>query len=435
MIQPSGRLVIAVAGGAAAAMLVGVAAPGLWLLPLLWTAALLTAAAVDARLAARRTGTPRLHAAAAVAVVETFDLSVTVPSFGPGQNGQAAEIAITADPLLRLETDGRIPLPSGSFARITATALRRGTAHLTRLDLRWQGPLGLVWRRSRTIIDRAIVITPDLRPIRSDGVAILARDSRAGLMVQRQSGAGGEFNALADYQPGMDRRRIDWKQSARHGGLYAKEFHTERDNNIVLAFDCGRTMTEPLAGLPRLDRAITAGLLTAYVSLKMGDRVTLFGFDARVRQVSPAYSGPGSFAAIKRAAALLDYSPEETNFTLALSTLGQRLDRRSLVMIFTDFVDATSAELMLRSVGRLLEKHLVICVVMHDEELETLVAAEPGDADDIARAVIAAAMLRERRIVLTRLRRMGIDVLEASWRDLGPALAQRYLDTKRRQTL
>jgi len=231
----------------------------------------------------------------------------------------------------------------------------------------------------------------------------------------------------------MDRRRIDWKASARHSALFAKEYRAERDNNIVLAFDCGRTMVEPVANIARLDRAITAGLLVAYLSLKLGDRVMLFGFDSRPRVASAALTGTSGFATIRRVAGSLDYSAEETNFTLCLSTLAARLDRRSLIILFTDFTDAISAELMLRSVGRLLERHVLLCVVLNDEALEALVTAEPLAAAEVTRAVIAADLLRERRIVLTRLRRMGVEVLEASWRDLGPALAARYLDARRRR--
>jgi uncharacterized protein (DUF58 family) len=266
-------------------------------------------------------------------------------------------------------------------------------------------------------------------------VALLSRDARTGMMAQLDTGPGGEFEALSEYQPGIERRRIDWKQSARHQLLLAKEYRVERDNNIVLAFDCGRSMVEPIGGLPRLDRAITAGLLTAWAALKMGDRVTLCGFDAQVRQMTAPLTGSGSFAAIKRAAASLDYAAAETNFTLALSTLAQRLNRRSLIILFTDIVDPTSAELMLRSIGRLLANHVLLCVVIRDDDLEDLVAAAPVAADDVSRAVIAAGLLRERRIVLGRLRAMGVEVLEAPWRALGPALAQRYLDTKRRQLL
>ena len=45
-------------------------------------------------------------------------------------------------------------------------------------------------------------------------------------------------------------------------------------------------------------------------------------------------------------------------------------------MVFTDFADTTSAELMLENVGRLLQRHLVLFVVFRDEELEDMVRGE-----------------------------------------------------------
>ena len=340
------------------------------------------------------------------------------------------EIAVTTDPLLEVASGGRIAL-DGTGATLPVTALRRGLSRVAHLDLRWQGPLGLTWRQRRQALDHEVLVTPDIRPVRTEGVALLTREARTGLMAQLEQGQGSEFDALAEYRSGMDRRRLDWKQSARHSKLLAKEYRAERDNNIVLAFDCGRTMCEPIAGLPRLDRAITAGLLTAYISLKMGDRVSLFGFDARPRVAGAALAGIGAFAGLQRAAARLDYSAEETNYTLALSTLAARLDRRSLVILFTDFVDTTSAELMLRSVGKLLERHVLLCVVLRDEELEGLAGANPTSPEDVSRAVVAAGLLRERAIVMTRLTRMGVKVVTVGWREAGPQVVRRYLEAKR----
>ncbi len=426
MIYPTDRLIWLTAAGAPVALLLGVAFPTLWLLPVGWLALMLGLAAYDLSVAPRGL-TADVALPRSVNVGEGFDARVTVGG------GRRVEAALAGDPLLAPADGGRTRVAGA--ASIPVATLRRGQARIAHLDLRWQGPLGLAWRQRTQPLDHPIAVTPDIRPVRSDGVAILTREARTGLMAQLEAGQGGEFEALAEFDAGMDRRRIDWKQSARHSKLLAKEYRAERDNNIVLAFDCGRTMCEPIAGLPRLDRAISAGLLTAYVSLKMGDRVSLFGFDARPRVADPARSGVGAFAALQRAAASLDYSPHETNYTLALSTLAQKLDRRSLVMLFTDFVDTTSAELMLRSVGRLLERHVLLCVVLRDDELEGLAAATPETPEDVSRAVIAAGLLRERAIVLTRLRRMGVEVLEAPWQQAGPQLARRYLDAKRRHLL
>jgi uncharacterized protein (DUF58 family) len=263
----------------------------------------------------------------------------------------------------------------------------------------------------------------------------MARDSLEGLVARRVRGEGGEFDALAEFRPGMDRRQIDWKSSARHMSLLAREFRAERNNNVVFAVDAGRTMCEPVDGVARLDRAVAAALLGAFAALRAGDRVALFGFDARPRVASGMVAGPGAFAAFQRLAARLDYSTEETNFTLALSTLAGRLDRRSLVVLFTEVVDPVSAELMLRMVGPLAERHLLLFVLIEEAELERMVAGQPQASDDVVRATTAAALLRERRIVIERLKRMGVRIIEAPHEKIGPKLVEAYLDLKQGELL
>src|SRR3546814_9974457 len=50
------------------------------------------------------------------------------------------------------------------------------------------------------------------------------------------------------------------------------------------------------------------------------------------------------FPALQRAASLIDYAHVESNFTLALTTLSAQLNRRSLIILFTEFTDATRSE-------------------------------------------------------------------------------------------
>jgi uncharacterized protein (DUF58 family) len=120
---------------------------------------------------------------------------------------------------------------------------------------------------------------------------------------------------------------------------------------------------------------------------------------------------------------------------LALTTLAARLDRRTLVINFTDFVDPISAELMLRTVGRLTERHLVLFMMMKDVELETLADMPPAAPEDVARAVTAGNLLRERQVVIGRLWLLGAHVIEASHQRLGPALVERYLQLKQEDLL
>ncbi len=271
--------------------------------------------------------------------------------------------------------------------------------------------------------------------MKDEAIRLFARDAMFGLKAQLESGDGSEFHALRELAPGMDRRAIDWKQSARHGKLLAKEFRTERNHPVIFAIDTGRLMCEPLLGAPRIDRAINAALLMAFVSLKLGDRVGFYGFDVKPGLFTGAISGAHAFPFLQRAAARLDYSSEETNYTLGLTQLNAALERRALIVVFTDFADTTSAELMLENAARLMKRHLVLFVIFRDEELEAIARREPVDPEAVSRAVTAEALLKERDVVIARLSRMGAHIVDAPAAQVGPALLSAYIDLKRRDLL
>ena len=70
-----------------------------------------------------------------------------------------------------------------------------------------------------------------------------------------------------------------------------------------------------------------------------------------------------------------------------------------------------------------------------DEELEALRAAEPQTPDDMSRAVIAHRLLRERSLVLARLRRLGVFIVDAPADKLGPELVRAYDELRRRERI
>jgi uncharacterized protein (DUF58 family) len=312
---------------------------------------------------------------------------------------------------------------------------RRGEGRLERAFLRWRGPLGLAWRERAEPLDRAIVVTPDLRAVEREAAKLFSRTMMHGIKPLRDRGDGSEFDALAEFQNGMDRRLVDWKQSARHNKLLAKEVRAERNHQIVFAMDTGRLMCEPVARAPRVDWGVNAALLLADVSLVLGGGVAFFGFDARPHLATGFAAGPGAFAHLQALTGRLDYSSEETNYTLGLTTLAERLQRRSMVVVFTDFADSTSAELMVENITRLARRHMIMFVAFRDEELESLRDAAPQNSDDVSRAVIAQRLLRERSIVLARLRRLGVRIVDAPLDRLGPELVQAYDQLRREERI
>lgn len=430
-IAPTPRAAILVAVAAPVALVIAAVAPGAWIIAPALCGAVLALVLADAIMAGPLT-------AADVAADEEVEVGQPgtlrlAATFGGGVRSKV-DAALGADARLLPGGRGQFALHRENATQWHHTAVftpdRRGTGQIERLWLRWTGPLGLGSRVTVRALDRTVRVWPDLSPVRSPTVQAFLRDSGAGMIARRARGQGNEFEALVDFQPGMDRRRINWKASARHGHLYAREFESERNNQIVLAFDCGRAMCEPVDGLARIDRAVSAGLATAWVALKGGDRVALYGFAAQPEVATPFVSGTRDFRRLQNAAAELDYHAQETNFTLALATLSGRLARRSLIVVFSDFTDPTSAELMIESVGRLMSRHVVLFVVMTDTELEGLAAVPPACAQDMAMAVTAGQLLRQRALVTRRLRQIGVDVIEAPHAAIGPRLIDAYLALK-----
>jgi uncharacterized protein (DUF58 family) len=429
IIAPTERAAWIAAALAPVAVVIAATAPGAWIAAPLMGGALLVLIAADGLMTGRLAGW-EIRTAEDIEVGQPSLLAITARFSGRGPKRAAA--ALACDP--RLAGGGRVTIPlarephgEGWRGETTLTPERRGTAPVERAWMRWEGPLGLGARQVEYPLDRPVRIWPDLSPVRSPDLQTFLRNAQIGLINRRIRGEGTQFEALSEYEPGMDRRRIDWKASARHTKLYARENESERNNQIVFAFDCGQAMCEPVDGLPRIDRAVSAALTCGYVALKGGDKVALFGFARRPQIMTPFITDARAFHRLQSAAAGLDYEPVEPNFTLALATLTDKLKRRSLVVVFSDFTDPTAAELMVESLGRLVNKHLVLFVTMTDSEVESLIAAPPGDIATLARAVTADSLAQQRKLVLTRLRRLGIEVLEAPWQSIGPRLIDRYL--------
>jgi uncharacterized protein (DUF58 family) len=454
MILPTTRGVALIAAAPLLALVVGVVAPKLWVLGLVYLAVGLVALLLDLiSMPSASALVSAIHPPNLIYVGEPQRIVLDLTLIR-GRFPVTVEATFDHEPILdlppRIEVLCPAPArdqPTTIRTEIPVRSRRRGTARLEAIWLRRHGPYGLMRRQTRQPLDIKLRIVPNIRAVRMAAIALSRQDSIFGIKDQRQLGDGSEFDALREYQPGFDRRGIDWKHSARHRRLLSKEFRSERNHQVVIAFDTGHLMREPLGGssgdragdpareLPRLDHAINAGLLLGYASLKGGDRVGLFAFDSRVRVYAQPLGGIDRFPRLQHLSADLDYAAEETNFTLGLATLSQQLKRRSLIVLMTDFVDTVTAELMVENVARLAARHLVLFVTLQDPELPEIIGTEPASNSAIARAIVADGLRRERLVVLERLRRLGVQCLEAPYNRVGTDLINRYLAIKQREMI
>ncbi len=434
MTRPTLRAVLFFAAGIPLALFIVIYDPKLWPLSLNYGVLVLIVIATDLALAfpprllnVKVTTPDRLY------IGERAATTITIPASG---FRRAARFEAIAEQRGDIEPSEVVAgeLAAGTEARIALPLVphRRGRVNIDQIWLRWRGPLSLIEFTRRIAVNRTVEVLPNVRGVHGTALQFFLQEAIYGIKTQVQKGEGTEFEALREYTPGLDSRFIDWKHSARHNKLVCKEFRTERNHQVVMAFDTGYLMLEPVDGLARLDHAINAGLLLAWVSLQGGDLVGTYGFDARVRQYMGPVRGMSSFPRLHRATAELDYHHIETNFTLGLAELNARLKRRALVILFTDFVDTITAELLIESMQRVANRHLVVFVTQRGSVLQNAVDAPPRQFTDVAQAVIAQDFLRERSIVFERLERLGIQCLDVPSQTLPTALINRYLTIKQR---
>lgn len=435
-VQPTRLALIVFAVGLLLAVAPALLSATLWPLWLIFCGLVLTACGLDGVLCPRardldlETEFPRML----YMDTETpAQLRLSVPVPWP----VASEATLDLSPILEPIESHRLVLSrEPTTLEVRLRPRRRGRASVETLWLRYAGPLGLIRRTVRKQLGHLLEAVPNIGFLRSPGlVGINARDAFVGLKIERYSGDGTDFHALREFAPGLDTRAIDWKASARHHRLLAREFRAERNNRVVLALDTGHLMAEPVDGTPLLDHAIHAALILAQVSLRAGDRVGIFGFDARPHTFRAPHAGLASMPALLELTSRLEYSTAETNFTLGLTDLATKLNRRSLVIVLTDFVDSVTAELMIENLLRLGRRHLVLFVAFSDPLLQTQISTEPRSLHDVDVAGVADSLLREREVVIRRLDRAGILVIDDEPRRITSHLINRYLEIKRKERI
>jgi uncharacterized protein (DUF58 family) len=398
-----------------------------------WNAAVLGIAAVDAL---RTTGTVRAGRAHAEvqAVGRPFSVSLWVENRGSRPLVLAVTDAAPGEPE-GLPIAAQLPPGRRLDATYTTRVLARGRFDFGPITVRWRSPMGL-WDRQQTLeTPSAVRVYPDFEPLRRLDLQTALIQERAPVRARRRPGGENEFERLRPYVAGDPMKHIDWRATARKRELVTREFGQEANQNLLFLLDCGRSMGGQVGSLRAFDHALNAAVMMGEVALRHGDRVGALAFDSAVRAWLPPAGGRRSGGRLVRALYDLQPSLDDPDYALAFRHMGQRVRRRSLVVLLTTVVDAPTAEQAHALVRGLARRHLVIHLWLRDATLDRWVDQPGDDALGPFRRGAAAELVAWRERALADLKRAGAWVVDCPDHELAPQLVAQYLEIKARRLL
>lgn len=320
-----------------------------------------------------------------------------------------------------------VTVPPGERRTVTVTLrpVRRGERLAERVTVRSFGPLGLAARQGSHRVPWAVRVLPPFhsrRHLPSRLARLQQLDGRQAALVR---GAGTEFDSLRGYVAGDDVRSIDWRATARASDVMVRTWRPERDRQVLLVLDTGRTSAGRVGDEPRLDAMMEAALLLATLASRAGDRVDLLAYD---RQLRARVSGR-EVTALVNAMAPLEPSLLETDARGLVGEVLRRARHRSLVVLLTGLDPAPLEEGLLPVLPSLTARHRLLVASVADPRIAEM-ARGRGSAEAVYDAAAAERTLAERRHVTALLSRHGVEVVDATPGELPPALADRYLAMK-----
>ena len=313
---------------------------------------------------------------------------------------------------------------------------RRGANQFRNVYFRYRSPLDL-WSRNvkRPLVDE-VRIYPDMRTVRRfDLLAKRNRLSEMGLKLWRLRGKEGEFERLREYRREDEMRHIDWSATAKHQKLISREYTTERNQNIVILLDCGRSMLNETDGISHLDRGLNAAIILSYIALGQGDNVSLIAFSNRIERYVGPVRGKTAIQGLIQKTYDLEPRHEASDYGLACEDLLRRQKKRALVLLITYALDDQHLDAIGRYLTTLISSHLFLCVLVKDLPLVGLAERVPETDVEAYQVAAAAEMLGRQERRLSGLRARGIHAIEVVPNELAAEVINHYLDVKARHLL
>lgn len=318
----------------------------------------------------------------------------------------------------------------------TLRPVERGGYEFGNLLLYAQSRLGLLERRNTINAEQNSRVYPSFLQLGNyQLLSNTTMQQEQGSRRLRKIGQSMEFEQVKDYVTGDDIRTINWKATARKGGLMVNNYVDEKSQQVYCIIDKGRLMKMPFAGLSLLDYAINSVLALSSICLKKQDKIGLISFSNKMGTMLAADRKP-----IQRENILQSLYNEKTNFKesdfeMLYTQVRKKVKQRSLLVLFTNFESLSGLKRQLNYLRSIARHHLLLVIFFENTELHKLSNADAQTVDEVYVKTIAEKFVFEKKLIVKELQKYGILSVLTTPQNLTVNAINKYLELKARQAL
>lgn len=185
-----------------------------------------------------------------------------------------------------------------------------------------------------------------------------------------------EFAEHREYVAGDDVKDIDWRVYAKSDRYYVKQYMEETNLRASIILDASGSMAYTgnsaikRDGLPlsKFDYATRLAALLTHLLLHQQDAVGLVTFDTRLRKYIPSRSRQTHMQVLLEELSITK-TGGETNIAPILHDIAERIKKRGLIIIISDFFDDPEEVLKGLHHFRYRKHEVILMHVMAEEEL------------------------------------------------------------------
>ena len=148
-----------------------------------------------------------------------------------------------------------------------------------------------------------------------------------------------EFSQHRPYMQGDDLKNVDWKVFGKTERYFIKQYEEETNLKSHIILDTSRSM-EYKSGdnISKLNYSVILAAALTYLMIKQQDAVGLALYSEKINKLLPPKSSRTYLQEILKQLSSLT-AADKTNTASSLSEIAQKIQRRGLVIIISDFFD------------------------------------------------------------------------------------------------